>query len=167
MDEVANSETSTASLEENVHLSQKQANGKAVEDQIAEKLRQNSVRFFECLNQGQIGDVVFQTMAPDFTMHCEKFITPYTYCGSRDEFLSHFVDVLKQTPGYYVNITHSTVNMSDSNRKAAAMLSGDTGVGEVRIDVVHVLWWEWRKVEGWICVRGKCVRALSMDSMDD
>jgi hypothetical protein len=117
------------------------------------------------LNHGRIDDSVLKMLTPDFRMICEKGIGPFTLCEGRDEFVYHFDDMLKGR-GYYFNITHCTVNLSDSDRKAAAMLTGDVGVGgSVRVEVVSQLSWEWRKLDGWVCARGKSIRALSTDSM--
>lgn len=148
-------------------VTQKQINGEGNGGSTAEKVRQDRVRIFELLDQGRIEDPALHMLAPDFQMNCEKSIGPYTYCGSRGEFIHHYLEVLQARPGYYFNLTQCTVKLSDSNRRASAMLSGETGAGDLQIQVVNVLTWQLRKLDGWVCVRGKCIRALFTDNIHD
>jgi hypothetical protein len=139
------------------------------DSQILQKIRQTSIRIFEALNHGKLEDPILQALAPDFQETCENSLGPYTFCGSREDFLEHYQQMLRVNPGYYLNITGCSVKLSDYNRRAAVVLSGDTSVGAqtttMRIEVVNLLSWEWRKHEGWVCVRGKCIRSPAGDGM--
>lgn len=141
------------------------------ESQIEQKIRNTSIRVFEALNHGKTEDPVFQILAPDYHQTCENSQGPYTSSETREDFLQHYQEMLGVNPDYYLNITGCSVKLSDSNRRAAVVLSGDTTVGaqptNMRIEVVNLLSWEWRKQEGWICVRGKCIRSPAGDGMRD
>jgi hypothetical protein len=141
------------------------------DSQILQKIRETSIRIFEALNHGKIEDPIFQVLTPDYHMSCENSQGPYTSSETREDFLHHYQEMLGMNPDYYLNITECSVKLSDYNRRAAVVLSGDTSVGAqpttMRIEVVNLLSWEWRKQEGWVCCRGKCIRSPAGDGMRD
>lgn len=138
-------------------------------DKVSQELRDTSLRMFDLLNHGKVEDSIFQLLAPDYHQRCENTQGPYTAAVTREEFLQHYLQLLEDNPSYYLNATECSVQMSDHNRRATVMLSGDTSVGahptSMRIEVVNVLYWERRKHNGWVCCRGKCIRGPAGDGM--
>ena len=145
--------------------------GSSKEDETLQEIRKISLHMFDLLNQGKIQDPSFDALASDYQMTCEKGQGPYTSSVGREAFLQKYLEMLDKNPGYCFNVTDCSVKLSDSNRKASVVLSGDTPVGDkptnMRMEVVNLLSWEWRRREGWVCVRGKCIRGLAGDSMRD
>ena len=118
---------------------------------IQQQIREISLRIFEALNHGKLGDPILQNLTPDYHMTCENSPGPYTSSDTREAFLQHYREMLEMNPDYYFNITECSVKLSDSNRRATVVMTGDTNVGArpttMRIEVVNLLSWEWRKQE--------------------
>jgi hypothetical protein len=126
---------------------------------------------FDLINHGETEDPVSQTLVSDFRMTCENEHGPSCSSSSREAFLQNYLQLLESNPGFYFNVEESSVKLSDSNRKATMILSGDKGVQaqptSMRLGFVNSFSWEWRKSEGWVCCRGKCIRCLAGDIMGD